>query len=118
MDELAVNTADFYFKYRKQMDNMIGNTGSFGIDSHPNGISPLSKSLIAKMNASKAQLESIETKLKDSMAFIRDFSGNLTGLMNCKLIRRDIIIFSNTFCYNFGIAFAEQSYYFAWIGPL
>jgi hypothetical protein len=118
VDELAINTADFYAKYRKQMDKMIGNTGSFGLDSIPNGVSPLSKSLISKINASKTQLESMETKLKDTMAFIRDFSGNLTGLLNCKTIRRDIIIFSNTFCYNFGTAFAEQSYYFAWIGPL
>lgn len=96
--------------YEKQMNSMLGKTGPIGIDSMPNGVGFLGHSLLQRVNASKTQIESIETKLKDTIAFVQDFAGNSKGLMNCKLVRRSIIILSNTFCYDFGIAFAEQSH--------
>lgn len=107
----------FVTSYQTLIDEYTGSSGSNGLDdatmANTEGIK-----MIADIKTGATALNNIKTQIQGLMNFIQAFSGNLTAFMNCLTVRRDIVIFSNTFCYEFVLAFADQSYLQAILGPL
>ena len=113
----GTNLANFITNYQEQIDRMLGTVGDNGLDD-VNQAGWEGKEIISKVTASLTDLNVLKVKLEDMVSFISDFTENLSGFLNCKVIRADLVIFSNTFCHEFAYSFAEQAIYFAGVGPL
>ena len=113
----GTNLANFITNYEEQIDRMLGTVGDKGLDdvNHANWEG---SQIISKLNASLNDMNVFKVNFEKTVSFISSFSDNLSGFVNCKVIRTDLVIFSNTFCHEFTYSFAEQAIYFAGLGPL
>lgn len=112
-DQNTFNTA-----YSSMLDQMAGTSGSAG-----NGIDNTSQTgaqisaTISKINATKADLATLTAQIQTSYNYVVSFPGSVKSMINCKFLRTDMVIISNSTCYAFVFAFNDFAKSLAWVGP-
>lgn len=117
INTLVTNLGTFAVAYRTQQDEMIGTSGSTGLNS-TGQINTVAKLVLSKISSSITDLNTLTTKLNGLYKFANDFQAKTTGMVNCLIVRRELVVFSNSFCHEMVINFNQFAEIFMWIGPL
>lgn len=115
----ATNLNNFMTDYQTLITNMKGTTGvaGNGLDS-TTGANSLSKDLMTTMAAQAAHYVNIKATMPKFLGMVEAFSGGIMGFMNCTIIRKDLVIFSEAICHRFTYYMTWQSIFFSFMGPL
>lgn len=100
------------------LTQMIGTGGSAGQGlDNTSQIGPQMSAAISKINASKADIDALAAQVQTSYNFVVGFPGHVESMINCKFLRTDLVIISNSTCYAFVFAFNDFAKSLAWVGP-
>jgi len=90
------------------IDSMVGTNRTTGIGiTNTYSIGGDMASTISKVNASKNDIADMSSKLQNSMNLLNSLPGKVKSIDNCKFLRGDFVIFSNSMCYNFVFAYND-----------
>jgi len=103
--------------FRAQVDNMIGTSGATGLNSAAQ-INTVAKLVLSKISASTADLNALSTKMTDVLQFAQSFVEKTDGMVDCRILRRELVLFSNTFCHSFVLDWNKFAEIFVMVGPL
>lgn len=116
LNGLLNNLILFYSEYEAEILKMTGESGTEGLSS-TNQIGYQFKETISKVKASTTDLEAYIDAIKNAYGFITEFQGNAAGFVNCRFLRRDMVVISNTLCYSFVFALDDFTQQLILIGP-
>jgi len=98
--------------YRAKVDQMIVSLNA----------DPVTKSskLIADINASVTELGTVSDNLKNTSQFLKEISGKITNVLDCRLLRKEAKMIEAALCGSSGFNryFTLQGYLLTFIGPL
>jgi hypothetical protein len=98
INTLVTNLGLFSVAYETQQDEMIGTSGANGLNSSGQ-INTVSKLVLSKILSGTTDLTTLSTKMNGLYKFVSDFAEKSTGMINCTILRRELVIFTNSFCH-------------------